>query len=512
MPGLFDPYCLFQMPAAAWLRRGLPVLGLAMVCALAGCTSRGLIFTAGPDYRPAGAPVPQRWAAGQPPTPAGALAHDGDPARLVSWWARFDDPVLLALMQSAQQQSANVAQAGARIERARADAVAADAVALPVVDGKLSFNRSAVTFGGPLLYLNQTQLGAQASWEIDLFGGRARQREAALARLQSSTATWHDARVSVAVETANAYLNHRYCEQQVALAREDFRSRAQSYQLAAIAGRAGFQPQSGVLLSRASVTEANAALTQRRSQCELSVKALVALTGLDEQVLRAQLSADPSRYGRLPRPPAFAIGQLPAAVLLQRPDVAAAERDLAAASADIGVAQAQRYPVLSLAGNLTPSRISVNGSPAVNLNTWAIGPALQLPLFDGGRRRANVDATSAQYLAADQLFRSRVRGAAREVEEALVRLATVDERLPDIVGSLGGYQTALDAATTRLNAGLGSVIEREEARRPLLSARAALGALEQERVSAWIALYRAAGGGWDGSLPSATMTEEPAKQ
>ena len=173
---------------------------------------------------------------------------------------------------------------------------------------------------------------------------------------------------------------------------------------------------------------------------------------------------------------------------------------MAVASAGIGVAEAERYPRLTLAGNVTPTRSRLDGSPAISVTTWSIGPALTLPLVDGSRRAANADAARAQYAAAESSFRARVRNAVREVEEAMVRLAGVAARTDNTRAAAAGYRESLEGARTRQRAGLGSLIELEDARRTSFAADGAVAALEYEGVGAWIALYRAVGGGWDGNL------------
>lgn len=192
-------------------------------------------------------------------------------------------------------------------------------------------------------------------------------------------------------------------------------------------------------------------------------------------------------------------------MLAQRPDLAVAEREVAVASASIGVAEADRYPRLSLSGNITPSRFRPDGGPSINVTTWSIGPSLTLPLFDGGRRAANAEAARAQYKAAEANYQAKARGAVREVEEAMVRLASVNARVADIRAAAAGYRQSLDATQTRQRVGLGSMIELEDARRTALAADGAVAALELEGVAAWIALYRAVGGGWDGQLATATQ-------
>ncbi len=456
---------------------------------LGGCAS-GLFGNVGPDYAPVSAPAPAAWQARTPEE----LPHAGSTRRLADWWAQFRDPALDAMLAAAQTQSNTLAQAAATIERSRADAIAAGATALPGLEGIASANRAAFTFGGPAAYRTQLQVGLQSSWEIDLFGALARQRESAQAAHEANVASWHDARVSLAAEVANAYVNLRHCEILVEQAVADANSRAAAARATEAAGQAGLQSRSTVALAQASAADASSILSQRRAQCDIFVKGLVALTALDETALRSLLTQ--SGTGKLPQPQQFRVDSLPARVVAQRPDVAAAERRVAAASADIGRAEADRYPRLTLAGSITPTRLSINSAPALSLTTWSIGPSLTLPLFDGGRRAANVDAFRAQYAAADSAYRAKVRLAVREVEEALVRLASAAEREADTIASARGYRANLEGAKIRLDAGFGNVLELEDARRLSLAADAAVAALAQERVAAWVALYRAVGGGW----------------
>ena len=491
--------------------RSLRRLSLAAALpALAGCAmTQGLFATLGPDYK-APAPQVERWQAPDQQAAAQKLAaHGGSSAALAAWWQQFEDPVLTDLIAAAQRASASLTQAAARIERARVDAIAANAMSNPSLDATAGANRSAFSFGGPAVLRSQASVGVQSSWEIDLFGGAARQRESARAQLDANVAAWHDARVALAAEVANAYANYRLCEFQVELARADGASRGETARLTAITAGAGLQSPANTALARASAADGAANLLQKQAQCEIDIKGLVSLTALDEPALRARLARAPGTPPKLPKPARFAVDAVPARLLAQRPDIASAERELAAASADIGVAEADRYPRLSLAGNITPTRSRLDGSPTISVTTWSIGPSLTLPLLDGGRRAANADAARAQYAAAEAAYRGKVRNAVREVEEAMVRLASVAERMKDTTAAAAGYRESLEGARTRQRAGLASLIELEDARRTSYAADAAVVALEYEGVSAWISLYRAAGGGWDGTLATNTARSKP---
>jgi NodT family efflux transporter outer membrane factor (OMF) lipoprotein len=420
------------------------------------------------------------------------LPHGGVQADLARWWAQFDDPTLDALLAAAQRESGSLAQAAARIEQARAAAIAASATGLPSLDATAGLSRGTNLVGTTILTATQARATAQANWEIDLFGRIAREREAAVARLDQRAAEWHDARVSLAAEVAAQYLQLRYCEALVAIAQADASSRAETATVSERAAAAGFQAPATAALTRASAAEAASRLTAQRAECDVAVKGLVALTGLSEPDVRARLA---KTGARLPTPREFEVRAVPAGLLAQRPDLAAAERVLAAASADVGAAEGDRYPRLSLAGSVGPLRLEA-GQIAATLSTWSIGPSVSLPVFDAGRRRANVEAARAAYAAAEADYRARVRQAVREVEEALVRLQAATDREADARDAAAGYRKAFTAAEVRWRNGLGTVLELEESRRLALNADSTLAAVQRDRVAAWVQLYRALGGGW----------------
>jgi len=486
---------LGRRPSKTWL---LPPLIALLV---AGCA---VPFPVGPDYQgpPADARPPSDWQVRALPEALGDHNPSAAPSgevraasaeQMRSWWQQFDDPLLPGLVASAQAASSSLAQAALRIAQARAELSAVQARALPGIDASAAATRSAAAFAGPVILRSLVQAQAQSTWEIDLFGALARSREGAVARLFAREARWQDAQVALAAEVGHAYLDLRHCERRLELTDADTASRIETARLTAIAGSAGLQSPASVARARPPAAEAANRRVQQRTECDVLVKSLVVLTGRAEPVLREQLAA---ATARLPQPRRFRVDRLPAEVLRQRPDLAALERELAAASADIGKAQADRYPSLSLAGSIGPLRLD-SGGLTVNATTWSIGPSLAVPLFDRGRRAATVDAARAAYEAAAAAYRERVRIAVREVEEAMLRLAAVDEREPFAQDAAAGYRQAFDAAQARHRSGLGNLIELEDARRTAVQADTALAELRRDRLSSWISLYRAAGGGWE---------------
>lgn len=462
------------------LRRLIACLPLA----LAACAT-----TAPPPQVPP--PTPMAWQA--------PLPHQGSLGGLAQWWTQWGDPLLVDLIQEAQNLSPGVAQARSRLAQAQAARTASRAALLPTLDGQASASRG---FNEQIAAVASTaQAGLQAQWEIDLWGGNAAADTAARERLAGAQALWHEARVSVAAEVALQYSSLRTCLQQQEIAERDAQSRAETARLSELSERSGFTAPATHALARASAAEAVARASQQRMQCAVELKTLVALTGRDEAALRPQLLASPAR----PAPEAlFTIASLPAQVLAQRPDVYHAEREVAAASAGVGQAQAQRYPRLGLSGAIGAARVQTGGT-GTSLTTWSIGPlALSLPLFDGGRRAAQEEAARARYDEAAALYRARVRLAVSEVEQALVRLQSSTERNGSAQTAAEGYRASFAATEARWRAGMASLVELEDARRTALAAQNALTALQHERTAAWVALYRAAGGGWEAPASDAS--------
>lgn len=429
------------------------------------------------------------------------LPHAGSTTTLERWWQDLGDPVLVELMDAAQQVSPTVASAASRLGQARAALGSSEAANRPGLTGSLSAQRG-VNASSPVVG-TALQSSLDASWEIDLFGANRQATNAAQARLQGSSAQWHEARVSVAAETANLYFSWRNCQQLLAVVQADATSRQETARLSELSSQAGFTAPAVSALARASAAEGRARASQQGNLCETGIKALVALTALPEPTLRQRLQAAvPAPAGQDGAAPVLAlplplVASVPAEVLSQRPDLYAAQREVAAASADLGAAQAQRYPRLMLNGQVGTLNYSSQGS-TTDLSTWSIGPVvLSLPILDGGRRAANVQAAQARYEEAAALYRARVRQAVREVEESLLTLASTEAQRQDASAAAGGYGASFDATRSRYQAGAASLPELEDARRIHLGAQTALLQLDLQRSQAWVALYRALGGGWN---------------
>ncbi len=465
------------IPLSRHPSRVAAALSTALLLALAGCALPV------PDPAPP-MTVAKAWQA--------ALPHHGHAGAIGRWWQRLDDPVLANLVDRAQREAPRMAAALARIEQARAQARAAGAVLQPQLQGSVVASRARQLQPTPGVGSVATA-SVDASWEIDLFGGNRRLREAAVARADAQAIGWHAARVSLAAEVVGTYVDLRLCEVSARQLEADLSSQQRTLDLISRMVGAGFTAPADAALVRARLAEAKARLRAQQAECELRIKTLVALTAINEAVLRSELAL---RTAQLPQAAPLALDAIPADVLMQRPDIAMLERELVAASADVGVAEADRYPRLQLLGSIGFSQFRAFGlSDGAAL--WSFGPGLSIPLFDGGRRKAVAEAARARFDEAVAGFRDRTLLAVQEVEQALVRIASAQARQEDTARALAEYQTWQKAATTRYETGAGSLLELEDARRSLLAAGLVQHQVQAEQLLGWLALYKAAGGGWN---------------
>jgi len=339
-----------------------------------------------------------------------------------------------------------------------------------------------------------------ASWEIDLFGGIKFAKQAAEARVEAKKSNWHAARVSLAAEVATHYVDYRACQLSVAAYQQALASKNETSRLTNILANAGFSAPADAALAEASLRATESSLINQQAQCDNTVKALVALTNLGESSLRGLLAI--STNAMLPQPAEFNMDSVPASLITQRPDLVADERNLAAASADTGVATANRYPSVSLIGSIGRSKTSGSGFSSSS-NTWSFGPSISLPIFDGGQRKAEVSIAEANYAVALVTYQQDVRNAVKEVEQTLVSLDGAARRETTEKISTEQYRNYYKAAEINWRAGGISLITLEDARRQLINAELSHITQQHDRVQYWITLYKALGGGWQPSSTAA---------
>lgn len=438
----------------------------------------------GPDFKRPDIPQTQ-WHA--------PLPHGGKVGNLLRWWEQWGDPDLTRLIEQAEQHNPSLDMAVAKLAEARANAGISDAASYPSVGVNAGVTRSKSVFGSQVLKMTQSTFRFDAGWELDLFGRVQRGQEAARARMQAGVAGWHEARISLAGEVASAYVELRACEAGVALAEKELASRRTTRDLIAVKRDAGFVSASDWARNQAAWQDAAAALANRQGDCARQLNRMVALTGLDYGGLQECLRA---RHGQLPAPQQIALDEVAARALSQRPDVSGAESDWAAASADVGVAKADLLPSLNLLGSIGVSRLLIAGV-ASNASTWSFGPALKIPVFDGGGTSGRLKAAKARYDYAQAKYRKTVRTAVQEIEDALVRLDVANQRAEQNRDALGQRRTVLQAGDARREAGLANRLDVEEMQRTAWLAEDTLLGSQRDSALAWIALYKALGGGWD---------------
>lgn len=403
---------------------------------------------------------------------------------LTQWWSQFNDPVLGQLIETAQDNSPNLLKAWAKIEQARATLTTSKASLFPSLTGSASAKRAK---DGQVS--NQGTGSLDASWEIDLFGKIRKQNEAAQSRIEARQDDWHDARISLAAEVADDYVQYRSCELLVAVYQNELQSMQKTEQANSQMVKAGFTAPMDGALSRANLASTQMNLLNQQKQCDLLVKTLVQVTGMQETALRPLLNSGKSKS--LPKPALFNVSDVPAQMLQHRPDIAALEREVYATYAEIGSAQADRYPSLSLTGVI--STVLTGGTSAAS---WSFGPALSLPIFDAGQKKAAVESAKATYVSAIADYQSGVRSAVSEVEQALVQLNSIAAQEQASENSVREYENYFNALQLSWKAGNTNLLDLESARRSSLSAQMSQIELQTSRVQQWIALYKAMGGGW----------------
>lgn len=472
------------------------LLSVLLATSLIGCA-------VGPDYKkPTNEQlnIPAQW--------HGTLPHNGSNLQLIDWWKQFNDPTLELLINSALQTNPSIFTALAQIKQAQANLSSSRSFLFPSLTGTGSASASKNTMnsfsngttnsvgGGGDFFTNNglsngASGGANMSWELDLFGATRRSIEASEARYAASKLDWNDAKVSLAAQVADTYVSLRQCQNLLQTYQEENKSRSATQDITQLRVKAGFAARTDANQSSGSLLQNTANLAQQQSVCGQYQNQLVALTGLDYTTLNKHLSAN---YGVIPLPESTTINILPANIINQRPDVASAERSLAAANADLGVAVANRYPQITLTGSIAANTGSLySGQPT----SWSLGPNVSIPLIDGGYLRAQESLSSAKYDAAFANYRSKVINAVNEVEDALVRINAANLRVSSAESAEQNYQAYFDAFNQKYNLGWANLLDLETVRVTLLSSKEVLATAKLEQVEAWIALYKAVGGSWE---------------
>ena len=479
--------------------------------ALAGCA-------VGPRYRPPTADAPPTWRALATAPGAGVSA---DPIEDAAWWKSFGDPELSALEQRALAANLQAKQAVLRIEEARAERRIAAAGGWPAVDATAAAEdtriseRTATTSVFTALTgektalppgisaaipalpnpFSQYQYGLTGSWEVDLFGRVRRGVEAADAETAAAVADRDAVRVSLMAEVAAAYIDLRGAEARRQVSVEAVATSTQLLKLAADARAADLDNDFDVASARAALASAEAALPPLETEIAADKSQLELLLAAKPGALEAELAADAA----IPPAPARTPIGAPAALARRRPDIRAAEAALHGAVARQGVAVASLYPdlTLSLAGGLEASTLP-------GLADWAAryfagGPALDLPVFDAGRRQASVRIADAQAKEAALAYAQTVLTALHEVDDAIAAYGEEQSRRGALRQAAAESRAALDLAEARYRTGSVSFRDVLDAEAKLQAAELALAASQTAASEDLVTLYRSLGGGWEAS-------------
>lgn len=524
----------------------ISAMSAAMLMLFTGCVT-------GPDYKAPDTTMPSRWSE---PLEGGEKADGRVP---VQWWTAFSDPTLDALVTQVIEANFDLRVAETRIQEARASLAMTEADLWPQVNTSGSYSRmqgakaatsktpsaqgsasfsqnglagvtaniSPLGAGGPGVTVipdltgggNTTvgvsastrsaspnrqndlyRAGFDASWELDIFGGNRRATEASKAQLDAVLENQRTILVSLVAETAVNYFNLRETQQRLDIAQEDLRILKDSLDLAQSRFDAGLTNELDVKTAEAELAMTRASVPQLETAIRRTIHRLGVLSGSDPSSLQETLTP----VAPLPPAPPEVLVGMPSELLRRRPDIRSAERNLAAATARIGVATADLFPRFSLTGAFTGSSDKFTGLNLGDNRTWSFGPGISWPVFDAGRIRANIRVQNARQEEALITYEKAVMTSLEEVENALVAYAKEQNRLASLEEALAANRSALDIANELYAQGLVDFLN-------VLNAQRSLFAAEGQRVQSQAAIltgvasiYKAIGGGWE---PEACVTE-----
>jgi NodT family efflux transporter outer membrane factor (OMF) lipoprotein len=464
----------------------------ACVLALAGCK-------VGPDYeRPELASVPESFRAVEDPS---LQPVPGDHR---TWWIVFDDPTLNSLIERAAAHNLDLRLAISRVNEARARTRIAQSERAPQLSLGGGYGGISNAATGFETRSNAT-LGIEASWEIDVFGRIARQVEAADAIFQATEEDRRDVQVSLFAEVARAYLSVRSLQAQLDAASRNIDSQQEILGLTRIRLRDGIASALEVAQASELLATSEAAVPSLRIDLSREINTIALLVGTHPEGVHAELS-EPRP---VPVPEVEVAVGVPADLIRQRPDIRAAERRLAAQSAQVGVATAQLYPAFSFGGSLSLNAIDGANLFDASSRAFSFGPSIRWNIFDGGRVRAQLDVENARLEQSVLLYEQSVLASIEQVESALTGFT--EQRI-----RMDAVERAADAAAETVR--LATVLFRDDlidfqtvltAQQRKLDADALVARVRGQAAQSLVQLYRALGGGWD-TDEAAEQTQRPA--
>ena len=473
---------------------------LGLVLSLAGCT-------VGPNYHTPKTKVPDSFVGqASPPTDV--------PNQFAKWWTTLQDPELDSLIERSVRGNLDLRLAQARVREARAQRGVVKADLFPIVNVSASYQRSrrsrnvniAQSGGGSQTTATVDgdlyQAGFDASWEIDVFGGVRREVEAANADLAAEIENRRDVLVTLLAEVARNYVELRASQRQTVIARANLQAQQETLDLTRIRFSAGLVSDLDVARAEAQVQTTASQIPALEASARQSIHLLSVLLGQEPNALTGELAQDTP----IPQsPPEIPVG-LPSDLLRRRPDVRRAERELAVATARIGVATADLFPRFSLTGALGLQSSKVNSLTNSGSRSWSILPGVSWPVLDFGRIRSNIAVQNAREEQSLVLYEQTILTSLQEVEDALVSFSENQTQREKLAGAVDANRRAVDLANQLYKQGLTDFLSVLQVQRDLFASEDALVQTDRDITSDFVALYKALGGGWE---MEASATSEP---
>ncbi|MBI5583659.1 MAG: efflux transporter outer membrane subunit [Deltaproteobacteria bacterium] len=468
----------------AWSSKSLFITALCLVILIAG----GCLV--GPDFKPPPMTVPEEWA-GVPkgPTDRTSMATTRQ-SDLVGWWREFNDPTLTFLVEQALKVNLDLKIAETRLRQARAARGVVAGGLWPVVTASGGYQWSKT---GEESGQDRFQTGLDVAWEIDLFGGRRRSLESAGADVRAEVENIRAVQVSLIAEVALNYVLLRGSQQQILIAQKNLEAQRHSLGITRKRFEAGFA-------SALDVANAEAAVASTESQIpvfEIAVHQFI--HGLSVLLARppADLLERLSPKDLLPRLPLQVPAGLPSDLLRRRPDIRASEARLHSATAKIGVAVADLFPVFSLTGAINLSSDLLHTLLSASKRSLELTQSITWPLFQGGAIRSNIRLQEALRDEAFITYQKTVLIALQEVEDSLTAFDREQRRWQDLVKAVTANRRAVDLSLKLYTAGVSDFLNVLVAQRSLYNSEDALAQSEKNIALDLIALYKALGGGWE---------------
>ena len=455
---------------------------LAATAFLAGCT-------VGPSYEEPQVQMPQRY--GQPPAT--------QPVEIpVAWWTTFNDPVLDRLIDEARQSNLDLRTAEARVREARAARGIVTADYWPDVNAVGGYSRSRssanTTFGSfGDRETDLWQAGFDATWEIDVFGGVRRSVQAADADIEASIADRNDVLLTLLGEVARNYVELRGFQRQVDIAQSNAKSQQETLELTRVRLNAGIGTDLAVAQTEAQVAATQSQIPAFQTLAQQAIHRLSVLLGKAPVALSAELE----EVKPIPAPPPEIPAGLPSELLRRRPDIRRAERQLAAATARIGVATADLWPRFTIVGSLGVESEDSSDLFESDSTFWSIGPGVRFPIFNRGRLKANVAVQEAQTEQALAQYEQAVLRSLEEVENALVAYQKEYIRRESLARAVNSSQRAVQLSQQLFQRGLTDFLNVLDAQRALYVQQDLLVQSEANVSANAVALFKALGGGWE---------------